>query len=367
MTSGGRHPNARVLRLRDRLPKNLRMDAFSTPSQAAAGASREALDSAGKPAPKLLDRVRHAVRVRHYSIRTESAYVDWIKRFILYHGKRHPAEMGAAEVTHFLSYLAAERQVSASTQNQARSALLFLYREVLGLQLPWLDDVVAAKPSQRLPVVLTPQEVRSLLAEMSGAGALVAALLYGTGMRLLEGLRLRVKDVDFTRREVLVRQGKGGKDRVTVLPENLVLPLKAQMDKARALHQRDMDAGFGAVWLPDALATKYRGAERAWGWQWVFPAAARSVDPRSGQERRHHLHEASVQRVVSQAARRAGIVKPCSPHVLRHSFATHMLQAGYDIRTVQELLGHSDVRTTMIYTHVLNKGGRGVRSPLDEM
>jgi integron integrase len=316
---------------------------------------------------RLLDRLREAIRVRHYSIRTEDTYVDWVRRFILFHGKRHPSELGAGEVAAFLTHLAVDRSVSPSTQNQAKSALLFLYRVVLGEQLPWLDEIVAAKDQRRLPVVLTPAEVRKLLQEMSGATGLVASLLYGTGMRLLEGLRLRVKDVGFERREILVRDGKGGKDRVTVLPENLMLPLQQQMAQAKALHDRVLADGLGRVWLPDALSVKFPRAPQAWGWQWVFPSAARSVDPRGGMTRRHHLNEASVQKAVAGAARRAGIVKPCSPHVLRHSFATHLLQAGYDIRTVQELLGHSDVSTTMIYTHVLNRGGRGVRSPFDQM
>ncbi|HSB25419.1 MAG TPA: integron integrase [Burkholderiaceae bacterium] len=314
---------------------------------------------------KLLPRLRDALRVRHYSIRTEQVYVDWVRRFIVFHGRRHPDCLGAAEVQSFLTHLAVERAVSSSTQNQAKSALLFLYREVLGVDLPWLDDIVGAKASRRLPVVLTPAEVRRLLAELGGTQGLVASLLYGTGLRLLEALRLRVKDVEFERREIVVRDGKGAKDRVTVLPENLIAGLQAQLAQVRKLHLRDLAAGHGDVWLPDALAVKYPHAARQWGWQWVFPSSARSIDPRSGAEHRHHLHENTVQRAVALAARRAGIVKPCSPHVLRHSFATHMLQAGYDIRTVQELLGHADVKTTMIYTHVLNRGGRGVRSPLD--
>lgn len=315
--------------------------------------------------PKLLDRMRAEIRVRHYSIRTEETYLDWARRFILFHEKRHPKDMGADEVQSFLSYLAVERNVAASTQNQAKSALLFLYRDVLHIELPWLDEVVAAKMGKRLPVVLTQTEMRSLLNAMSETMGLVAALLYGTGMRLLEGLRLRVKDVEFERREIIVREGKGNKDRVTVLPENLILPLQAHLAKIKALHERDLDAGFGEVHLPSALAIKYPKGARAWCWQFVFPSAVRSTDPRSGVERRHHLYEASVQRAVREAAKMAAIQKPVTPHVLRHSFATHLLQAGYDIRTVQELLGHADVSTTMIYTHVLNKGGRGVVSPLD--
>jgi integron integrase len=311
--------------------------------------------------------VRAAVRLRHFSIRTETAYVDWVRRFVLFHGKRHPRELGAAEVAAFLTHLAVERSVSPSTQAQAKSALLFLYRAVLELELPWLDEVVAAKNSRRLPVVLTPGEVRRLLAELAGTPGLVASLLYGTGMRLLEALRLRVKDVEFERREIVVRDGKGAKDRITVLPENLIAPLQQQLAHVRVLHQRDLAEGFGEVGLPHALALKYPNTGRAWGWQWVFPAAHRSIDPRSGALRRHHLGESSVQKSVAIAARRAGIAKPCSPHVLRHSFATHLLQSGYDIRTVQELLGHADVSTTMIYTHVLNRGGRGVRSPLDQV
>ncbi|MEW6132776.1 MAG: integron integrase [Pseudomonadota bacterium] len=318
-----------------------------------------------KDSPRLLDRMRAEIRLRHYSIRTEETYVDWARRFILFHGKRHPAEMGAEEVRDFLSHLVSERNVSASTQSQAKSALLFLYREVLGVELPWLDEVVSAKAAKRLPVVLTQTEVRRLLGGTSGTMGLIIALLYGTGMRLMEGLRLRVKDVEFARREIIVREGKGNKDRVTVLPENLILPLQRHLEKVKALHERDLEAGAGAVYLPDALAVKYPNAARSWGWQYVFPSSVRSVDPRTGMERRHHVHEASVQRAVREAARLADIHKPVTPHVLRHSFATHLLQAGYDIRTVQELLGHKDVSTTMIYTHVLNKGGRGVVSPLD--
>ena len=314
-----------------------------------------------------MDRVRGALRVRHYSLRTEEAYVDWVRRFILFHKKQHPRDLGAAEVAAFLSHLALDRHVSASTQNQARSALLFLYKEVLEIKLPWLDEVVSAKRSERLPVVLTPREVRDLLLHVDGTPGLVCAVLYGTGMRLLEALRLRVKDVEFAQREVIVREGKGDKDRVTVLPERLIEPLQQQLVKAKRLHEADLELGLGAVYLPDALAQKYPKAARSWAWQWVFPSKVRSIDPRSGLERRHHLYPESIQRAVREAAAQTAITKPVSPHVFRHSFATHLLQAGYDIRTVQELLGHSHVNTTMIYTHVLNKGGRGVRSPMDEL
>ena len=318
----------------------------------------------GQP-PKLLDRVRRAIQIRHYSVRTEHAYVHWVRRFVLFHGKRHPAGLGAPEVSEFLSHLATHGRVAASTQNQARNALLFLYREVLLQPLPELEEVVRAKPPHRLPVVLTPGEVTALLAALSGPPRLVAGLLYGSGLRLLEGLRVRVKDLDFERGEILVRDGKGRRDRVTMLPRRLTGPLRQQLEIARALHRADLAEGFGAVFLPDALAQKYPSADREWGWQYVFPAAQRSLDPRSGEERRHHLSESSVQRAVRAGVRRAGLVKPASCHTLRHSFATHLLERGQDIRTVQELLGHRSVATTMIYTHVLNRGARGVTSPLD--
>lgn len=320
-------------------------------------------------APKLLDQVRGKIRLKHYSIRTEQAYVDWIKRFILHFDKRHPGELGAAEVEAFLTHLAVVGNVAASTQNQARSALLFLYKEVLGSELPWLDNVENAKRPQRLPVVLTQEEVVKILSRLEGTHHLVVSLLYGTGMRILEALRLRVQDIDFARKEILIRDGKGFKDRVTMLPKTLELPLKTHLERVKKLHEQDLASGYGAVYLPDALAKKYPYAARDWAWQYVFPSGKLSVDPRSddGVVRRHHVQDQAVQRAVRQAVVDAGIAKPATPHTFRHSFATHLLESGYDIRTVQELLGHSDVSTTMIYTHVLNKGGRGVNSPLDVM
>ena len=315
--------------------------------------------------PRLLERMRDQIRLRHYSIRTEYAYLDWVRRFILFHRKRHPAEMGAAEVEAFLTHLAVHGNVAAATQNQAKSALLFLYREVLHAELPWLNGIESAKRPQRLPVVLTEGEVAALLAHMSGTVGLIARLLYGSGLRLLEAVRLRVKDLGLERREILVRDGKGAKDRVTMLPGALVDPLRAQLAVARALHERDLGEGFGEVYLPYALARKYPSAASEWMWQYVFPADRVSHDPRSTARRRHHLDGQHIQRAMHAALRDAGIHKPATPHTLRHSFATHLLQSGYDIRTVQELLGHKDVSTTMIYTHVLNRGGRGVVSPLD--
>ena len=326
----------------------------------------ELLDKSATTPPKLLDQVRDQLRLKHYSLRTEQAYVGWIRRYIIFHGKRHPAEMGKAELETFLTSLAVQRNVSASTQAQALSALLFLYKDVLGLQFPWLDDVTRAKKPVRLPTVLTADEVRLLLKYLDDPLMdLIVRLLYGTGMRLLECLRLRVKDVEFTRREIVVREGKGNKDRVTMLPDSLADRLRAQMAFVKGQHTQDLAVNRGEVWLPNALAVKYPNASRALAWQYVFPAEGFSVDPRSGAVRRHHVDEKRVQRAVKRAAERAQLVKPVSPHTLRHSFATHLLEAGYDIRTVQELLGHKDVATTMIYTHVLNKGGRGVTSPLD--
>ncbi len=325
------------------------------------------LPSSVGDAPRLLDLVRNKIRLKHYSIRTEQAYLDWIRRFIRHFDKRHPRDMGAPEVEVFLTHLAVAGRVAASTQNQAKSALLFLYREVLESELPWLDDIEKAKSPKRLPVVLTRREVQSLLTHLHGLHWLAASLLYGTGMRVMECLRLRVKDVDFERNEILVRDGKGFKDRVTMLPDTLADPLRAQMERARELHQRDLAVGLGEVYLPYALDRKYPHAGREWMWQYVFPAEKISEDPRSGKVRRHHVQDQAVQRAIKQAVRDAGLNKPATPHTLRHSFATHLLEGGYDIRTVQELLGHSDVSTTMIYTHVLNKGGRGVTSPLDRL
>lgn len=315
--------------------------------------------------PKLLEQVAAKMRVKHYSLRTEKSYVDWIKRYIWHHGKRHPKDMGATEVEEFLTYLAVARNVSASTQNQAKSALLYLYKEVLGVDLPWLDNVTQAKAPKRLPVVLTQAEVQAVLSRLDGTMWLIASLLYGSGLRIMETLRLRVKDVDFARREILVREGKGFKDRVTMLPMSLVEPLKSHLLKVQSLHQQDLSAGFGAVFMPMALDRKYPNAGKDWSWQYCFPSVKLSVDPRSKVVRRHHADEKTVQRAVKKAVKLAGLVKLATPHTFRHSFATHLLEGGYDIRTVQELLGHSDVSTTMIYTHVLNKGGRGVSSPLD--
>jgi integron integrase len=317
------------------------------------------------PAPKLLDQVRDRIRVKHYSIRTETQYVQWIRRFILFHGKRHPRDLGAPEVEAFLTHLAVEGNVAAATQNQALSALLFLYREVLEIELPWLDKVTRAKRPRHLPVVLTRDEVRAVLDKMEGVYGLLARLLYGTGMRLMEVIRLRVKDVEFTRGEILVRDGKGAKDRVTMLPESVKADLRVHLAWRRELFEQDKLAGKASVYLPDALARKYPNAPMEWGWQYVFPSGSYSIDPRSGEERRHHLDEKLLQRAMKRAVNAAGLAKPATPHTLRHSFATHLLERGQDIRTIQELLGHKDVATTMIYTHVLNKGGHGVTSPLD--
>jgi integron integrase len=311
-----------------------------------------------------LNRVRDAIRLRHFSLRTEQTYIHWIVRFIRFHDCRHPDEMGDAEVTDFLTHLAVHRNVSSSTQNQALNALLFLYRAVLDRPLGDLHDMVRAKRPQRIPVVLTTDEVARLLRQLGDAYWLPACLMYGSGLRLMEAIRLRVKDLDFDHHAIVVRNGKGAKDRVVTLPEDLVVPLKRHLQAVKLFHEKDLADGHGAVHLPDALARKYPAAGAEFSWQYVFPAARRSVDPRSGTERRHHIDEGSVQKAVKNAIRRAGIEKPASCHTLRHSFATHLLERGMDIRTVQEQLGHKDVRTTQIYTHVLNRGGSAVLSPL---
>lgn len=316
---------------------------------------------------KLLDRVRAALRTRHYSLRTEESYVAWVRRFVLFHGKRHPDVMGEPEINAFLSSLATDGRVAASTQNQALSALLFLYRHVLEKPFPEMTALVRARRPARLPVVLTRDDVRRVLACLGGEPRLVATLLYGSGLRLMEALRLRVKDLDLSRNEILVRDGKGQKDRVTMLPAALKPDLAAYLKTVRARHDAELSRGGGDVHLPDAIRIKYPGAAKSWAWQYVFPAGRESADPRSGEIRRHHLPETTVQRAVKRAVADAGVAKLASCHTLRHSFATHLLESGYDIRTIQELLGHRDVATTMIYTHVLNTGGRGVRSPLDGM
>lgn len=322
-------------------------------------------DTSGRSKPRLMDVVRRKIRAKHYSIRTEQAYTSWIRRYILANGCRHPREMGGVEVEDFLSRLAVEGQVAASTQNQALSALLFLYRDVLRVDLPWMESVLRAKRPRRLPTVLSVDEVQRLLSMMEGRPRVLASLLYGTGMRLMECLRLRVKDVDFARGEITIRSGKGARDRRTMLPRVLEMALRQEMERARILHQQDLLEGFGETRLPYALARKYPGAGKEFGWQFVFAADQRSQDPRSGQTSRHHIDDAVLARALKRARAQAGIEKLLSAHTLRHSFATHLLESGYDIRTIQELLGHKDVATTQIYTHVLNRGGRGVRSPLD--
>jgi integron integrase len=321
----------------------------------------------GAPQPRLLDRVREAIRTHHYSRRTEKAYVAWIRRYIFFHGKRHPAEMGAPEITRFLTSLAVDRKVAASTQNQALSALLFLYREVLQQEVPWLDGVVRARRPQRLPVVLTRDEVRTVLKRLDGPPRLMALLLYGAGLRLLECARLRVKDIDFPSNQIIVRAGKGNQDRVTMLPAAVKTDLARHLESVRRQHQLDFERGAGWVELPHALARKYPNAGRDWSWQWVFPATRIYLDRLTGERRRHHLHESVLQRAIKNALRQSGIAKRASCHTFRHSFATHLLEDGHDIRTVQELLGHTDVSTTMIYTHVLNRGPSAVRSPADRL
>jgi integron integrase len=319
-----------------------------------------------EPKPKkLLDQVRDALRSQHYSYRTEESYVYWIRRYILFHQKRHPRELGLAEIEQFLTHLAVNEHVAASTQNQARSAMLYLYREVLRLAIDDPREVVAARAPRRLPTVLSRNEVKAVIDQLAYPYRLMAQLLYGSGLRLMECLRLRVKDLDFVQHQVLVREGKGGSDRITMLPDSLHVPLREHLATIRIAHNGELSRGRGAVSMPTALARKYINAEREWGWQYVFPARADSEDPRSGRMLRHHADPSGLQKAVRAAVQAAGVTKHASCHTFRHSFATHLIEAGYDIRTVQELLGHSDVRTTMIYTHVLNRGGRGVRSPLD--
>ncbi len=318
------------------------------------------------PERKLLDRVSDVARLRHLSLRTEDTYRNWIKRFILYHGKRHPRDLDAEAVRSFLTHLAVTEHVAASTQNQAFNALLFLYRQVLRMEPPNIDGVERARKSKSLPVVFTKEESNSVIAHLKGEHRLIAGLLYGSGLRIMEAVRLRVKDIDFSRNEVIVRDGKGENDRLTMLPQSLKPALAVQIEAVRRLHEEDLKRGWGEVYLPYALERKYKNAATDFPWQYLFPANKASIDPRSGKMRRHHASEQSVQRAVKSALRAAGVKKDGSCHAFRHSFATHLLEDGYDIRTVQELLGHKDVRTTMIYTHVLNRGGRGVRSPLDQ-
>ncbi len=315
--------------------------------------------------PKLLDHVRKVLRLKHDSYRTEESYVDWIRRYILFHNQQHPQDMGCAEVTAFLSHLAVKEQVAASTQNQALSALLFLYQQVLGQPLEGPIQALRAKRSRYLPTVLTREEVLAVIDHLTGVYRLVVQILYGSGLRLTEGLQLRVKDLDFAQQQIRVQDTKGRESRVTMLPSSVISPLKEHLQRVKRLHEQDLDQGYGSVYLPFALERKYQSVDRAWIWQFVFPSERLSQDPRSGVVRRHHLHESGLQRTLKQAVQAAGIAKRVSCHTFRHSFATHLLQNGYDIRTVQELLGHKDVKTTMIYTHVLNRGGLGVRSPLD--
>lgn len=315
--------------------------------------------------PSLLDQVRQTCRFRQLSLRTEEAYVHWVKRYILFHNKQHPKGMGESEVREFLTHLAVKGHVAPSTQNQAMSALLFLYRDVLDMELAKISNLPRPRRSHRIPTVFTKKEVESVLAQLKGAHWLMASLMYGSGLRLMECVRLRAKDIDFEYSQVVVRDGKGEKDRVTLLPKRVVSPLEGHLIKVRQLHERDLKNKHGEVYLPHALARKYPNAAKEWTWQWVFPARKLSVDPRSGKVRRHHIAESGLQRAVKKAISKSAIPKNGSCHTLRHSFATHLLEAGYDIRTIQELLGHKNLNTTMIYTHVMNKGAQGVRSPLD--
>ncbi len=320
-----------------------------------------------KRAPRLLDEVRNVIRCKHYSIRTEQSYVDWIKRYIYFHNKQHPKDMGEAHISNFLTHLAVDKKVASSTQNQALCALVFLYREVIKKDIGEFENLIRAKKPHKLPVVFTREEVKQLLLQLSGVNWLMGQLIYGAGLRIMECVRLRVKDMDFGYGQILVRDGKGKKDRVTMLPELIAEELQRHLLKVKKIHELDLKAGFGAVYLPYALERKYKNANTSWAWQYVFPATRRSIDPRSGIERRHHISETVPQRAVRKAIRNCGLTKAGSCHSFRHSFATHLLEEGYDIRTVQELLGHKDVSTTMIYTHVLNKGGKGVQSPSDRL
>jgi integron integrase len=322
-------------------------------------------DPADPSSPRLVHQLRQRVRFRHYSPRTEEAYVHWVRRYVVFHGKRHPRELGADHLTAFLSSLANDRDVAPATQNQALAALLFLYKEVLGMDVPWLNGIARAKRERRIPVVLTQAEAHALLGHMSGVHGLMARLLYGTGLRLAECLQLRVKDIDLNRHELVVRQGKGAKDRMTMFPKSLVEPMREHLAHVRRIYAADRAAEVAGVEVPYALATKKPEAGKSWAWHWVFPADRWSRDPATGITRRHHVFDQTFSRSLARATRKAGIEKPVTAHTLRHSFATHLMEAGYDIRTVQELLGHKDVKTTMIYTHVLNRGGRGVVSPLD--
>jgi integron integrase len=317
--------------------------------------------------PRLLDQLRQALRSRHYSSRTEKTYCQWVRRFIHFHSIRHPAEMAEPEINAFLTHLAVKDKVSASTQNQALSALLFLYRHVIGREMGDLGTVIRARKPRRLPVVMTREEVTAVLANLTADKWLMASLMYGAGLRLMECLRLRVQDIDFSRNEILVRDGKGAKDRITMLPESLKAPLQEHLKKVKAVHERDLADGWGRVLMPAALDRKYPNAPKDWRWQWVFPQENRWKNTRTGEQGRHHVHESIIQKAVAGAVRKAGLTKRATCHTFRHSFATQLLQSGYDIRTVQELLGHKDVKTTMIYTHVLNRGGKGVKSPVDDL
>jgi integron integrase len=341
----------------------LEANTMSVPSNLVGQYPVQTPNSAQKP--KLLDRLCEALRSRHYSRRTEQTYCLWVKRFIYFHNVRHPAEMGEPEINAFLTHLAVKEKVSASTQNQALSALLFLYRHVIGREVGDLGEVIRARKPTRLPVVMTRDEVKTVLVNLIGDKWLMASLMYGAGLRLMECLRLRVQDIDFSRNEILVRDGKGAKDRVTMLPESLKIPLQEHLKKIKAIYERDLSEGWCRVQMPDALDRKYPNAPKDWRWQWVFPQENRWINPKTREQGRHHIDESLVQKAVRDAVAKAGLTKRATCHTFRHSFATHLLQGGYDIRTVQELLGHSDVKTTMIYTHVLNRGPAGVRSPVD--